>query len=692
MPGKVSALHLSRKAYIYVRQSSAYQVAHHHEGRQVQYNLVERARQLGWSKQQIVITDEDLATSASDRGKRSGFEELLSRICRREVGGLIFLYASRLARNGEEWHRALNFCCHFETLIIDREGVYDPRLPSDRLLLGMQGSFSEYEQQQMQLRSWEAQMNKAARGQLFRLLPAGLVKTEDERLELDPDRRIRDSIRLVFRKFEELGSIRQVCKWFGEEVLEVPVRDAKHSRNRIIWKVPGYSILQRILTNPLYAGIYQYPKTRTITRLDAAGKLVKSAGHRPGDEDKVILIEGLFEGYISPEQFYRNQQEIRMNANMKGNMSKGAPRSGCSLLAGLLRCGECGRKLLVRYSSARSASYYCPGKGRLSPHGHCLRFSGRLLEGHVIEQILTALQPEAIRAALIAEEKFRQARQQKSDAIHQALEQAAYEAGRIERQFNAVEPENSLVFHTLTERWQAALEKVANLKERHQQSLSQSTVLDEGQRQRLFELAGNLKKLWDHPHTDAATKTRLVRTLIREIWIAAPDDHHLMATIYWQGGVHTQLQFQRYNYPDHRKVVKDQRTLTRLIVELAAICEDQQIARILNRLRHAAPDGKSWSEPKVIQFRNAHQIAAFCATEYQQRGLLNLRAAAKRLNVNAASLRKLIDKGILKARQVIKYAPWEIDRHDLDAPAVQQALQKIKSRPSGGENSVSRKS
>ena len=691
---EVSAVHLAKKAYIYVRQSSASQVEHNPESRQVQYNLANRLQQLGWGKERISILDKDLGISAGGSRKRSGFKKLLNHICSGEVGALVFLYASRLARNNWEWHQALEICSMFNTLIIDRERVYNPALPTDRLLLGMQGSFSEYENKQMQIRAQEALLNKAARGQLFSVLPAGFCKTEDDRIELDPDRRVQSAIGLAFSRFEELGSIRQLFLYYKQEGLKFPVREAKYQPKQVVWKPPGYSTFRRLLSNPLYAGIYQYPKTKTISGVDDEGNLFKKTGQPLSAKDKPILIEDLFSGYISKERYYKNQQIIAENANMKGKLVKGAPRNGGTILGGILRCGMCGQKLSIRYSSPDYASYYCPGMGggcRHSLKNGCLRFSARRLEAQVIDQLLKVLEPQAIDAAMLAEEKFNQARQQRAEELSLALKEAEYEATRIERQLNAVEPEKHLVFSTLTERWQAALLEVEELKKRHEETLASHPPLSLEQRQRLYELAEDLPKLWEHPQSDPVLKTRLLRFLVREIWVATLDDRHLKATIHWQGGVHTKVTFQCSKRPQQQKIIKDQQQLSRIIAQLAAACEDAQIAGVLNQLGCQTSDQKNWTKPMVAQYRAEQQIPPFSAEEYHQQGLLTISQAAKVLNLNNSAVSRLIKKGVLKATQVIKYAPWQIHKNQLTDPEVQIAVQKIKSRTAGREDPLFQK-
>lgn len=679
MPGEINQEHLSRKAYIYIRQSSQCQVEEHTSGREVQYNLVQRAKSLGWPEKNIEIIDEDLGLTATGTKKRSGFEKSISNICLGNVGGIFYLYASRLARNGKEWHTMLQMCSLFGVLIIDRDTIYDPRLPNDRLWLGMQGSFSEYEVSQMQLRAREAILQKASKGELFTLLPAGFIITEDNRrVELDPDQRIQQAIRGVFTRFDQLSSVRQVNIWYQQNQIELPVRDIRKGF-KLNWRIPDYHMVYRILTNPLYAGIYMYPKTKTITRIED-GKIIKTSGHRVDKNEQLVFIYDLFPAYITKEQYQRNQQLIADNANMKPNTSTGAPREGKSILTGLLFCCNCSRKLWVRYPSQDSYPYYfCAGETNSNIRKGCLSFGGRYLDSLVINEIIKVLQPQAIEAAVLAEKKLQQQAQQKSETLLSTLAQAQYEANRIERQLNNVDPENHLVFNTLTQRWQQALEKAEDIHSQYQQLQSQHQSMADQDKKRLFELADDLIKVWHHPRSDAKIKKRIVRLLIKQVWVKLISDNKIKATIYWHGGVHTEYEFQR-RHP--RSAIKNQSALSLsiedLIRKLAKCCDDKQIARILNRHGYTADKEQTWSQGHVLQFREQYNIDQFSEQEYTKRNLVTLQQAAQILLVSMVTILKMIKLKIIQANQVIKYAPWEIDKNELEKPAVKHYLNQMR--------------
>lgn len=688
MPGKITAEHLCKIIIIYVRQSSFHQVKEHTESRQLQYDLEQRARKLGWPAHQIIVIDDDLGITATGTKAREGFEHLLSELCLGNVGALMFLDASRLTRNGREWQQILEFCGIVNCLIIDSDGIYDPRLPSDRLWLGMKASFTEYEVRQLQARARAAILNKASRGELFSILPAGLIRNETDQVELDPDRRIQQAIRGIFAKFEEVVSINQLYNWYQSHGIEVPIRDVSHGC-QITWRVPGYGTLRKVLTNPLYAGAYQYPRTKTITRI-VDGKLNKTAGHPVGADDKVFFHRDLFVGYISWQQYQHNQTIISNNATMKGATVLGASREGNSVLAGLLYCGQCSHKLSLRYYAGKSSPYYfCRGSRSSVATKGCLSFSGANLEAALSREIVAAVQPIAIEAAVEAEHQLNRQLEQQSDVLYHALEQARYEAARIERQFNAADPENYLVTRELTSRWQKALEKVDDLQRRYDRARAQQRPLAENERTRLFDLANDLEQVWHHPDCDAKTKTRLARLLIKQIWINPDGETKLKATIHWHGGVHTTIQLKRNKRGRAQRQHNDKEPdVVALIRRLAQVCDDQQITRILNRLKYHNQNGQSWIEAEIHHYRQANNIPAFSPQKYQQRGLINLSQAAQILELSCASVLKLIKWGLITANQVIEYAPWEIEQTELQKPNVRQAVAAMQNKIPFNENQL----
>jgi DNA invertase Pin-like site-specific DNA recombinase len=353
---KITSEHLARTAFVYIRQSTADQLVHNQESQRRQYALADRARGLGWSSVEIV--DDDLGRSGGGIS-RPGFERLLAAICEGRVGAVLALEASRLARNGRDWHTLIEFCGFVGTIIVDEDGIYDPRHPNDRLLLGMKGTMSELELSLFRQRSQEALKQKARRGALFLGVAAGYVKVGHDRIEKDPDQRVQGALKLVFSKFAELQSARQVHMWLRDEGIALPVKCHDAEGRRVVWRMPAYNTVHNILTNPIYAGAYAFGRTTSKVSVENGRKHVRRGLRRPQTEWDVLLKDQ-HEGYITWDEFERNQRVLTNNATGKGGATvKGAVRRGELLLAGLLRCGHCGRKLQVGYGG-KTGRYFCP--------------------------------------------------------------------------------------------------------------------------------------------------------------------------------------------------------------------------------------------------------------------------------------------------------------------------------------------
>ena len=448
---KIAADHLGRQAFVYVRQSTQDQLLHNHESRRRQYALADRAQQLGWA--QPVVIDDDLGRSGGGVA-RPGFERLLLAICEGRVGIVLAVEASRLARNGRDWHTLLEFCGLVGCLLADEDGLYDPRLPNDRLLLGMKGTMSEMELSILRQRSLEALRQKARRGELFLGVAVGYVKVRHDRIAKDPDQRVREALGLVFRKFAEFQSIRQVHLWLRQEQVLLPSVETVEDGRRIVWKLPVYNTVRGLLTNPVYGGAYAFGRTASRVTVENGRKRI-SRGHRRDREEWDVLIVDHHEGYISWGEFERNQRLIADNANCRGLMARGAVRRGDALLAGLLRCGHCGRRLHVSYSGTDGycVRYNC--RGAHINHGTrpCIAFGGLRVDAAVATEVLRLLDPLGVEAALeaIAMREGEQAETRRQAEL--ALTQARYEADLARRQYDAVDPANRLVAAELERRW-----------------------------------------------------------------------------------------------------------------------------------------------------------------------------------------------------------------------------------------------
>lgn len=676
MAAKITPRHLERAAYVYVRQSTLTQVNENLESQKRQYALAGQAQALGWARVEVV--DEDLGRSGSGRDRRPGFERLVSAVCLEEVGGVFALEASRLARNNRDWYHLVDLCGLTSTLMIDGDGIYDPQDFNDRLLLGLKGTMSEWELGVMRQRSVEALRQKAARGELYTSVPIGFLRTRADRCELDPDERIRKVIATVFEKFEELGSIRQVLLWFRGEKVELPSVDYTAFGRCVVWKLPVYNSVRAILTNPMYAGAYAYGRTRTTTSV-IGGQRTRHSGVEVPREDWSVLITDHHDGFIDWRHFEENQRRIRENARMNGLISsRGPAREGPALLAGLLRCRRCGRKLHVTYSGStgRVPRYACRGAAVNHGSDFCISFGGLAADRAVAEAVLAIIQPGAIEAALQTAAQAEADYRSEVELFRLKLEQARYEAGRARRQYDAVDPENRLVAAELERRWNASLQEVARLEQEYSLLEHGSPHTREADREGLLQLAEDLPRVWNDSSADIRLKKRIVRTLIEEILADVDDDAaRIELIVRWTGGQHSRLSLRKQRKGEHRHTTDLQ--VVDIVRELAASLSDGQIARVLNRLSLTTGRGNSWVASRVNSLRHYHGIPVYAPGRREREGRLTLEESAAELRVSPPVVRRLLNRGILPGRQVVPHAPWSIQRSDLELEAVQECVREV---------------
>jgi excisionase family DNA binding protein len=678
---KITPDHLARQAIVYIRQSTADQVANNLESQRRQYNLPERARHLGWSD--VAVIDDDLGRSGGGIA-RPGFEKLLAAICEGRVGAVVSVEASRLARNGRDWHTLLEFCGLVGTLIVDEDGVYDPRHPNDRLLLGMKGTMSEMELSMFRQRSLEALKQKARRGELFMTVAIGYLKMAHDRIEKDPDQRIQEAIDLVFAKFADLQTVRQVHLWLRQERISLPAVVHGAEGRQIEWKLPVYNTIHHILTNPVYAGAYTFGRTASRVTIEAGRKKVVR-GFRRDRSDWEVLINDHHEGYITWAEFERNQRLVSDNANGKSFMSRGAIRRGEALLAGLFRCGHCGRKLHVAYSGVNGSAgrYHCRGSQMNHGGSACISFGGMRVDHAVGMEVIARVQPLGVAAALAAMETRGRENQEKRRQVELALEQARYETARARRQYDAVDPDNRLIAGELERRWNERLLAARTLEdERDALAAMPDASLGEEDRQRLLALGSDLERAWNSPGATPATRKRIIRTLINEI-VVCVSDQALDLVVHWHGGDHTALEVKKNRTGQHRwSATAD---VVDLVRSLARQMPDKYIAAVLNRAGKSTGRGNSWTRGRVNSLRNQQTIEPYREGERAERGELTLDEAAAVLQVSASTVRRLIEDGTMPAQQLCKGAPWVIRSSDLDRAEVKEAAQarRLRRPPSG---------
>jgi DNA invertase Pin-like site-specific DNA recombinase len=667
---KITPEHLARSAIVYIRQSTADQLVHNQESRRRQYGLADRARQLGWVSVEVI--DDDLGRSGGGVS-RPGFERLLAAICEGRVGGVLAIEASRLARNGRDWHTLIEFCGLVGTILVDEDGIYDPRHPNDRLLLGMKGTMSELELSLFRQRSHEALRQKARRGALFLGVAAGYVKSGRDRIEMDPDRRVQDALRLVFTKFSEFQSARQVHVWLRDEGIELPAKSHDEEGRCIVWKLPLYNTVHNILTNPVYAGAYAFGRTTSKVIVEDGRKRVRR-GLRRSRAEWDVLLKDQHEGYISWEEFERNQRVIADNATGKGNaIARGAARRGELILAGLLRCGHCGRKLYVGYGG-KAGRYYC--QGAVVNHGteRCISFGSLRADQAVATEVLRVLKPFGIDAAAKALEAQTTEMSAARRQLELALAQARYEAAHARRQYDSVDPANRLVAGELERRWNEALQTVHRVEsEIAALDAKRPLPLGEKERQHLMQLGADVERAWSHPAASAATRKRILRAALHEI-IARIENGFIEMVLHWQGGDHTVLRLKMNTVGKHRWTVAED-TLT-LVRELARQMPDKQIARLLNRAGKPTGRGNGWTQVRVCSFRSHYGIAVHRESEWAERGEITLEAAAQIIDVSVMTALRMARLGVIKGRQVCRGAPWAFKAADIAAYRAQNAAHR----------------
>jgi DNA invertase Pin-like site-specific DNA recombinase len=670
---KITSSHLQRTAVIYVRQSTLAQVERNTESTMRQYDLAGRAQQLGWPRTAVQVIDEDLGVSGASAAGRSGFAEMAARVGLGEVGIVLSLECSRLARNNSDWYRLLDLAGMTDTLIADADGIYHPAMFNDRLLLGMKGTMSEAELHILRSRLDGGIRNKAARGELRRGLPAGLVWGEgDGEVLQHPDEAVRGVITVIFEQFAARGSVRAVWLHLRDQGLKMPLQRHGHvtaaqaAREEITWVEPTYHAVHNVLTHPAYAGAYTYGRTRQEKRIGDGAVRIRRRALPQGEWQ--VLIKEHHEGFIDWGTYQANQVRIGQNIRpMAHQPGTGAVREGCALLQGLATCGTCGRKLAVYYEGKRKATpgYYCTGTGQMveGRGTRHLRIGGIAIDTAVTSAFLAALEPAALQACLEAAEQLEHGHDASLEQYRRQAEAARYAAAKAERRYLAVDPDNRLVARGLETAWEKALAAQAAAEtELARRQAARPAALTRDERAAILALGDDLHSVWDAGTTTDKDRKQLLRTLLEEVNITVHRDHddgHADLVLRWKGGAITELAIPVKRKPASR-LRTDEDTIS-LVRRLAVHYPDAKIAGILNRQGRTTARGMSYTASRVQSLRHHWKIPCHQPRDQEPEGeLLNVTAAARQLDIAPSTLLRWLDDGFAAGEQVTPGAPWRI--------------------------------
>ena len=664
---KITALHRARDAYVYVRQSTLLQVRANTESLARQYDLRQRAVLLGWPAHQVVVVDEDLGRSGASAAGRSGFSELVADVGLGKAGIVLALECSRLARSNADWYQLLDLCALTDTLIADADGIYHPGSYNDRLVLGLKGTMSEAELHLIRSRLTEGLRHKAARGELRQGLPVGLDYDEDGRVVITPDEAVAEAIATIYRRFDELGSARQVLLSLLEDGLRLPRRRA--GSRRITWAPASYPAVHDFLTNPAYAGAFVFGRTRAWKRVDAAGRVISGVRQLPR-EQWAVLIPGHHPGFITWETYEANIARLRVNWRPPRGHGGGAPREGAALLQGLMRCGRCGRIMQTGYSGPKGNSprYVCARAKQLyGTERGCCSIGGGRLEKTILAELFAVLEPASLEATAKALAEAEEHHQRRLAAFELAVERARYEADRASRQFDAVEPENRLVARTLERVWEdrlAAVRRAEN--DLRAQQAHRPATLTEAELAWVSSAGADVKAVFHAPTTTTPERKQLIRAVISEVVVTIHDQQRVAdLQIIWQGGAVTELSMAMTRKGAHTRTTSED--TVQLVRRLAGHYDDKTIALVLSKQHRRTSTGLTWTKSRVKALRVSRGIPAFQPPQSstvsdgeQDVTVVTIAEAERVLNVTKATLYRWLRDGFITGEQLTAGAPWRI--------------------------------
>lgn len=651
MRGGVASSHLQRRAFVYVRQSSMMQVHENVESRERQYALVDRATALGWTPSDVDVIDEDQGKSGASSDGRTGLARLAHAVAHGEVGMVLALEVSRLARSSMDWQRLLQVCAVADVLVADEQSVYDPSDKDDRLLLDLKGTMSEAELHWLRLRLVGGRMNKARRGELQVHPPTGYV-WRDGRFAFDPDEAVQRAVRVLFERFSIEPSAWTVVRWAKESGLEFPVRKwYADGTSSLTWKPLTQGYLSSLLHNPTYAGVYAYGR-RAKKKILVDGEIRVRYSKLSDPKDWPVRIDGAHPGYIDWETFLKNQERLHNNRSKPQGATRGAPNRGAALLAGLLVCGRCGRRIRTMYERGKRPYYICTGD-RDRGGAVCWTIPAKNLDAAIEQLFLTTMVPDEIDLSLAVEREVEGQAAALDAQWRTRLEQVAYEARRAERRYKAVDPDNRVVARTLEREWEEALRQVDEVQRQYADAKRARHVeLSEEDRDRIRALARDLPRVWRGPTTTPEERKAMLRIVIEAIALAPVEVPRRMTKVrvQWQSGTVSELLVDRVG----RSAPRD--TLARLAALVAEGHHDDVIAQRLNDEGFLNAQLGSWTPSTVGRARHAHALARVAPRKtyralpdrHPVTGHYSMPGASRRFNVPRDLIKSWIERGLVR--------------------------------------------
>ena len=639
---KISATHLERQAYLYVRQSTLRQVLENTESTKRQYALRERAVALGWKAEQVVVIDSDLGQSGAD-ADRAGFQRLVAAVGMGEVGVVLGLEVSRLARNSSDWHRLLEICALANTLILDEDGLYDPSHFNDRLLLGMKGTMSEAELHVLRARLIGGQLAKARRGELETPLPVGLVYDAIGKVVLDPDQSVQDALRQFFETFRRTGSATATVRSFRERELLFPrrVQSGPH-KGEVVWGALLHYRALNVLKNPRYAGAFAYGRTEAKKTLQG----IESRHRLPRDQWHTLILDA-HPGYITWDEYDENLVRLRANSAAYGSDRRAGPaREGPALLQGLAICGRCGGRMTVRYYTRHGQSipqYTCQSAGIQRAEPVCQRIMGADVDRAMGELLVESMTPLALEVALSVQDELANRADEADRLRRQQVERARYETELAQRRYLRVDPDNRLVAATLEAEWNNKLRALDAAQDDYERQREADTLLDAEKRQRVLALATDFPRLWRDPGTPARERKRMARLLIEDVTLQRRDEL-LDVHVRFRGGHARSLQLPR---PKPLAVLR--KLDPAIVAEVDRLLDDHtdsEIAEALNAAGHQPPVGDQFTIWIIWKIRKAHGLESRF-DRLRHKGMLTLNEMADALGVHPQTAKDRAARGQL---------------------------------------------